>query len=213
MKKVPPIIAVLVLVAAACSSSADDSGGVASLENTTEVPTGEESSATTDEEAILAFGECMRENGVPDFEDPVVNGDGSIEFGGLGDRGRQAGNDDFEPGTVRAAFQACSDLLGGLAFGPGSGDFDITEIEDTLVEFAACMRGEGIPFDDPDLSNFGLGGTNSNGQEPGGGGPFGGNFDFDDPEFQAAFEVCQEAVGFGFGRGPGGGRFGGGGDN
>lgn len=213
MKKVLPIIAVLAMFAAACSSSSD-AGGVASLEDTEQVATEEDAAEATDEEAILAFGECMRENGVPDFEDPVVNADGSIEFGGFGGGGGQGGDGDFDPGTVRGAFQTCGDLLGGLAFGPGNGDFDVTEIEDTLVEFAACMRSEGIPFDDPDLSNFGPGGGDDDGDGPGGG-PFGGNFDFDDPEFQAAFETCQEAVGFGFGRGagPGGGRFGGGGNN
>lgn len=210
MKKILPVLAALALLAAACGGS-NSAEGVASVDETAEVATETELVGTTDEEAILAFGECMRENGVPDFEDPVVNADGSIEFGGLGTRVGQSGDGDFDPGTVRGAFQTCAELLEGLAFGPGNGDFDITEIEDTLVEFAACMRSEGIPFDDPDLSNFGLGGRGS-GEEPGGG-PFGGNFDFDDPDFQAAFEKCQEAVGFGFGRsGQGGGRFGGGGN-
>jgi hypothetical protein len=210
MKKILPVLTALALFAAACGGS-NGAEGVASLEETVEPSAEKQPAETTDEAAILAFGECMRENGVPDFEDPVVNADGSVEFGGFA-AGGPGSNGDFEPGTVRGAFQACGDLLEGLAFGPGSGDFDITEIEDTLVDFAACMRSEGIPFDDPDLSNFGLGGRGGGG-EPGGG-PFGGNFDFDDPEFQAAFETCQEAVGFGFGRGgPGGGRFGGGGDN
>ena len=45
--------------------------------------TGEELADTddlTDEERLLAFAECMRENGV-DFPDPVVEADGTVTFG------------------------------------------------------------------------------------------------------------------------------------
>lgn len=211
MKKVLLIAALLAVFAAACSTSGG--AGVASLEDSESISTEQDVVEDSDAEAALAFAECMRENGFPDFEDPVVNADGSVEFMPPPGGGPGAAGEDFEPGAGRQAFQACGDLLDGLAFGPGSGDFDVTEIEDTLVEFAACMRAEGIPFDDPDLSNFGPGGGGDDEDGPGAG-PFGGNFDFDDPEFQAAFETCQEEVGLGF-RGPGGrdgARFGGGGD-
>ena len=78
-------------------------------------------------------------------------------------------------------------------------DFDLTEIEDQLVAFATCMRGQGIDMDDPDLTDFAPGGAGG-----ADGGPF-GDIDIDDPEVQAALEVCQAEIAFGQGAPPAGG--------
>ena len=156
----------------------------------------------TDEERLLRFADCMRDNGV-DFPDPVVEADGSVQFGfrpgaGGGDEQRELGRDPDLP----AAREACEGLLEGLSFGPGSGNFDTTELQDTLLEFAQCMRDNGVDMGDPDLSNFGPGG----GGDGPGGGPFGGAIDFSDPDVAAALEVCQQEVNIGRfargGRGP-----------
>ena len=154
----------------------------------------------TDEERLLRFADCMRDNGV-DFPDPTVDADGSVQFGfrpgaGGGDELRELGRDPDLP-TAR---EACEGLLEGLSFGPGSGNFDTTELQDTLLEFAQCMRDNGVDMGDPDLSNFGPGG----GDDGPGGGPFGGAIDFGDPDVVAALEVCQEEVNIG--RFAGGGR-------
>jgi hypothetical protein len=104
---------------------------------------------------------------------------------------------------MQAAFEACQDDLEGIAFGPGS--VDLTEVEDTLVEFSACMRDNGYDMPDPDLSNFGSGGTGGGGE---GGGPFGGELDRSDPDFISAMGECQylfENLSFGRGGGPAGG--------
>ena len=147
----------------------------------------------TDEERLLAFAECMRENGV-DFPDPVVEADGTVTFGfrpggggGLG-RPREIGQDSDLP----AARDACSGMLEGLAFGPGQGGFDLIELQDTLLEFAQCMRDNGVDMGDPDLSRFGPG-ANDDDQA---GGPFGPSvaIDIDDPDFAAAFAVCQQQL-------------------
>ncbi|MDJ0792019.1 MAG: hypothetical protein QNJ71_08985 [Acidimicrobiia bacterium] len=180
MKRIFALIAGLALVVAACSSSSDD--GVATLEDGGAPLESAENVAAegTDEEALLAFGACMRENGIPDFPDPVLNADGSVDFG--------VGNDpDPFPGVsdevVEEAVTTCIDLLEGVAFGPGGVDFDLTEIEDRFVEFAACMRERGIDIDDPDFSALAPGGD-------GGLNPFDG-VDFEDPEVLAALEECQ----------------------
>ena len=157
----------------------------------------------SDEERLLAFAGCMRENGV-DFPDPVVEADGTVTFGfrpgggaGGGDQGLQdVGRDPDLP----AAQEACGDLLEGLAFGPGQGGFDLIELQDTLLEFAQCMRDNGVDMGDPDLSRFGPGGNDDD--QPGG--PFGA-IDVNDPDFAAAFEVCQQQL-----PQAGGARFGGG---
>jgi hypothetical protein len=176
MKRVPILVAAFALLVAACSGS--ETQGVASLESTattTVAPSGNEAS-TSDEKTLLEFASCMRDNGVEDFEDPSIGADGVPEFNLRG------GGSDTDRDVTRAAFEVCSDHLEGLAFGPGS--VDVTELEDTLVGFAACMRDNGYDMPDPDLSNFGERGGE-------GGGIFGGELDPDDPDFVSAMEECE----------------------
>jgi hypothetical protein len=192
MQRLIILLATLALVLAACGGSGDN--GVATLEDTP-VDSGlqrtvEDAAGTADDEqALLAFAACMRDNGVEDFPDPVLNADGSVEFTG-------SGQDPFagvDNDTAEAAVNACIGELEGVAFAPGGADFDLNEIQDTLVEFAACMRDNGIDFDDPDLSNaFGDGEVTN---------PF-GELDLSDPDVVAAIEECQDVfTGFGLGFG------------
>jgi hypothetical protein len=194
MNRVLISIVAFALLVAACGGS--DSEGVASLD-ATETTTAQDVSAdaaVSDEDALLEFSACLRENGIEDFEDPTINADGVPEFNlrSLG------GEHDRE--EMQAAFEACQDDLEGIAFGPGS--VDLTEVEDTLVEFSACMRDNGYDMPDPDLANFGSG----EGGE--GGGLFGGELDRNDPDFISAMGECQylfENLSFGRGGGPAGG--------
>lgn len=187
----------LALVAAACGGGDDAGSGVASLEDTTDQAT---ESADTDEvdpaeaeDALLEFAQCMREQGV-DMEDPTVDADGNLT---LGFRAGGAGDVDFE--TVEAARQECEVHLEGVTRGFRRGDD--TEFQDTLLEFAQCMRDNGIDMPDPDFSSFGPG--NSDEGEPGAvRGPL-GELDPNDPQFEDAMEACEELLP-GFGRGPGG---------
>jgi hypothetical protein len=195
MKRVLISMAAFALVVAACSDS--ESQGVASLESTatTTVASSGNEALASDEDTLLEFASCMRDNGVEDFEDPSIGADGVPEFNLRG------GGSDVDRDVTRAAFEACSDHLEGLAFGPGS--VDVTELEDTLVDFAACMRDNGYDMPDPDLSQFGERGGE-------GGGIFGGALDPDDPDFVSAMEECEhifENLPFvGGGPGSGGGR-------
>jgi len=190
-------IAAFALLAAACSGTASE--GVASLDSTeTTIAVAEPvDSEVSDEDSLLEFSACLRENGIDDFEDPTINADGVPEFN-LRSLGGEHDRDEMQ-----AAFEACQDHLEGIAFGPGS--IDLTEMEDTLVEFSACMRDNGYDMPDPDLSNFGNGGGGEGGE---GGGLFGGELDRDDPDFISAMGECQylfENLSFGRGGGPAGG--------
>ena len=192
------LLLVLTLVAAACGGAAADDG-VATLESadTAAAPETTVANPATEadqEQAMLDFAACMRDNGV-DIEDPTVDADGNVQFGRFGGQ-IQAGEIDRD--ALDAAFVNCEEHLAGIALGRGGGDFDLTELEDTMVEYAACMRENGYEMADPDFSNFGPGGGGGDGQ--GGGGPF-GDVDFEDPDFIAAQEVCQDVLA-GF-RGPG----------
>ena len=177
MKRLLILIATLALVAAACGGS--DDGGVATLEDT-EALQNSVSDATQDvddEQALLAFAACMRDNGIDGFPDPSLNADGSVDFfTGGGDPVAEVDND-----TAEAAVNACLPELEGVSFAPGGADFDITEIQDQLVAFAQCMRDNGIDFDDPDLSGFASGELSN---------PF-AELDITDPDVAAAIEDCQ----------------------
>lgn len=176
----------LALLLAACGGD-DDVGrdtGLATLEEettTTTVAVGDDIDADT-EEAVLAFSQCMRDEGFAAFPDPQFSADGSLDFQrGQGDL-EQAGID-IQSDEFQAAFETCQDLLEGVAL--IGGGIDLTEIEDLLLEFAQCMRRQGIDLPDPSL-DF----------SAGGGDPFGGAVDFEDPDVQEAFEVCQAEVNF-----------------
>ncbi|MDE0320890.1 MAG: hypothetical protein OXH86_03750 [Acidimicrobiaceae bacterium] len=212
----------IALMAVACGG--DDSSGLATLQGVTtaapdetltaagaEEPVADDTAADdttssddaddlTDEERLLEFAQCMRDNGV-EFPDPVVEADGTITFGlrpGRGTGGQDAeglqaiGRDPDLP----AAQAACSEIIDGQALGPGGQNFDEVQIElmDRLLEFAQCMRDEGVDVSDPDPTVFGPG--------SGGGRPFGG-LNFDDADVSAAFEVCGDRLPARPGRGGG----------
>ena len=152
----------------------------------------------------------MRDNGV-DMEDPTVDSEGNVVPGrptNLGEPG-EAGPDSELRQSMEAAFDACGDLIGGTSF--GFNQVDQTELQDQLIELAACLRDQGLEVADPDLSQLGPGNRGQNGAPGEGGGPFG--IDFQDPEIQAALDVCEEflpnfgggGAGGGFGRGGAGG--------
>ena len=193
MKRFLLLVGVALVVAACSPAGADDD--VASLEDTTVTTGAEESSdVAANEDILLEFAQCMRDNGVENFPDPTLDGGGNIRpF--ANDTGRADLGVDED--TLQAAQEACLPIIEDLALGFFRENRD--EIEDSLFEFAECMRDNGFEMPDPDFSNGPLGG---------GGGPF-GDIDIDDPDFQEAAEECAEVFGAGF-RVPGQGR---GGDN
>ena len=197
----------LALVAGACGGSDASSGddGVATLQSETTAVAGEASGDDAEdvdaEQAMMDLAACLREQGL-DIEDPTVDADGNVQFGGF--RGAGEGGDPVaDRDTMRAAMDACQDQLGDVVLGFGGRDFDPTEMEDTLVEYAACMRDNGYDIDDPDFSSFGPGTESEPGDGPRGG-PF-GQIDQDDPDFIAANEACGDILG-GLPRVPGQGR-------
>jgi hypothetical protein len=148
-------------------------------------PDGSDAEAPEDpEEAMLAFTECMRENGI-DLPDPQF---------GEGEMGAVAvtiGPGDVE--EMEAAQEECAPLMENAR---GSIELDPeqqAELEAEMLEFAQCMRDHGIEMQDPTFADDGGVMINmSAGSVPDGAGPG----PRDDDEFQAAAEECG---------GPGGG--------
>jgi hypothetical protein len=210
-----PVLTTLLL--AACGGGGGGDDGVASLGGG---GTGGDATATTTspeerEEAMLDWAACMREHGL-DVPDPQVDADGRTSI----IVGREAGDDDDSDGTRsappdRAAFEAAQEECGDPpAFGGELSEEDRKEMQERALEFAACMRDNGAEdFPDPDFSGDGPGAgpqttverfdddddATADGSGPSvriAGGPF-GEVDLTDPAMAAAFETCQEEVGFG----------------
>jgi len=92
------------------------------------------------EDAMLAFSQCMRENGV-DMPDP--QSDGSMMMT------KESGIDPTSS-EFKAAEEACGQILEDAR---PEGAERMTEPPEELLEYAECMRGEGIDFPDPDFSD------------------------------------------------------------
>jgi hypothetical protein len=192
-------VVALAVLAAGCGGSSSSGSGVAVIEDSASPASDADSSGGTTQagqedfqQAALDYAECMRENGI-DVPDP--------DFSGGGGGGLFGPNSDIDPDDpdFQAAQEECGDIIQGSA--PQISEEQQQALEDTLLEFAQCMRENGVDVPDPDFSG-------------GGGGIFvgpGGNgeIDPDDPDFQAAQEECGDILqdaGFG---GPGGGPPGG----
>ena len=169
----------LVFVVASCGGDSDESAAVASIDDvvTTSAPATAEASdeLVIDEEAVLEFAACMRDGGI-DFPDPIVDSDGNVGFDLLALRDLA----ELDEAEVEAAFELCASLLEGVSFGFEQ-VFD-SEFQDELLGFSACMRANGFDMPDPDFSNL----TTTGRLYP--------EFDLDDPDFDSAFEACQDSL-------------------
>ena len=169
MRRIAILVSIIALTLAACGGG-DDASDVASLSGTEEAAAADKTQALSDEEALIEFAACMRDQGM-DFPDPVVDANGFPRF-------------DFEdPESIDqdamfAAGEACRDLIEGVVL--GLVDFDSSEFNDTFLEYAACMRDQGIE-DIPD--SIDIMSIMQDGELP---------FDAEDPDFIAADEQCRD---------------------
>jgi hypothetical protein len=137
----------------------------------------------------LAFSQCMRAHGVPDFPDPQ-QGNGGVVSQVIGN----GGSLDPASAQFQTAQNACKKYLPtnvGGGNGPSAAD------RRALLAFAACMRTHGVPdFPDPNFSSGGGGVVIGSG--PGSPGSGSGNPPADvrpdSPQFQAAMAACQSKL-------------------
>ena len=171
----------LALLATACGTGKAASAQVASLGSTT--GTTPDTTAPVDtQDALLKYAACMRENGI-NMADPTFDADGNPTGGGFG----QGSGIDPRSDEFQKAQTACGDLLQGVQFGGrGRNGVDREAIQNSLNDFTACLRDEGLDVDDITFGPPGgrAGGTNgaanggaTDGSVPAGatqGGGFGG---------------------------------------
>jgi len=173
-----PMLLAFGVVAAACSGAAVDTGVVSLDIDSVGTQTENDGRSAVDEESVLAFTACLRDEGL-DIDDPGVDDDGNL----VPPTPHAVVGQTLDVAAVHAAFDACSGLLEGVAF-----DFemeDLSQREDELLAFAVCMRENGYDMPDPDFSDNGHGGD----------GPFGDAIDADDPAFQTAAQSCEGIIG------------------
>jgi hypothetical protein len=144
MTRINLVVAVLAsaaLLLAGCGGGSSSNGGVAHLSSNTgsSTATGDGAASTgSPEAAMLAFANCMRSNGVPNFPDPSSSG--TVRLG--------AGADPSSP-AFQAAQKACGKFSpkGGP---PGSGPPPSAQTLAHYLTVAQCMRSHGVPeFPDP----------------------------------------------------------------
>lgn len=163
MNKIRSAIAAIAVasVMAACGSS-DDGGtdGIASLGTATTTAGGDEATTPTSidpEEAMLAYAECMREEGI-DMPDPEFVGEGGGSGGVIAitadadDEGRRDGPGvDFDSEEFEAAQETCGPIMD-----EAIGDIEVdperqAEMREQMLEYSQCMRDHGIDFPDPEF--------------------------------------------------------------
>jgi hypothetical protein len=127
--------------------------------------------------AALAWAKCMRDNGV-DIPDPKPQDDG------------EGGNVALAPGlggpmpgvdaqAFAAAKKACAEHAKDMG-GVDAGGFT-EEDKQRMVDFARCMREQGVDMPDPDFDSRD--------------GEMGVEIDPNDPKFQAALKACKKFSG------------------
>ena len=161
-----------VLGLAACGGATGP--GVASGEPSTTRPastsvsSGASHSNSGSNSQMLAFSQCIRRHGVPNFPDP--NGSGDLPASAK----RIASSN---PHQFEQARSACSDLLPNGGNGPTQAQWQ--QILSEMVNFARCMRHHGVPnWPDPTYD--------TNGRPV-----FNINVDPNSPQFSAEIHACR----------------------
>jgi hypothetical protein len=140
--------AAVALLAAACSSSPSStgSGGSSNPGSSADGSAGSSNAGGASSPSLLAFAQCMRSKGVPNFPDPQPSSNGkfpSAQQLGVSDSQYQAGEN------------ACQRLLPA-----GTNDqFPPAEVQQLLVgmrAFSQCMRSHGVAnWPDPTVNSAG----------------------------------------------------------
>lgn len=149
----------ILLICIACSGSDNSDTGVIRIDTPTPVITEPEAisetidivETKTDEEITTEFTTCLREHGFS-TADPTLNADGSIDLESLRDSILQDPVFDINSESTVRVFEDCLPLLEDATFATTPSQEDQIELQDNLLEFAQCIRDNGIDVPDPEFS-------------------------------------------------------------
>ena len=168
-------LAGVALLAAACSGGSPGSA-VAHLGSTTTTTTASGSGSTGSGKSggLLAYSQCMRSHGLPDFPDP--NSQGVIEGKSSSASGGNANDLNPNSPTYQAAQKACQKYASG-----GTTPADQAQQLTQALKYAACMRSHGVTnFPDPTVVNGQI--------------QFNGSGIGRSPDYQSANTACQSLL-------------------
>tara|TARA_B100001013_G_scaffold340706_1_gene264258 strand:- start:1011 stop:1631 length:621 start_codon:yes stop_codon:yes gene_type:complete len=153
------LILCLSLTTISCGGSDDSSEGVITIDtptpeviDTDSTPDNSDERIKTDEEITTEFTTCLRGYGF-DVTDPTLNADGSVDLEGLRDSIMTDPNFDISSEKTVQALQDCLALLEDATFATAPTQEDQIELQDNLLDFAECIRENGIDIPDPEFSN------------------------------------------------------------
>jgi hypothetical protein len=177
------IVAGIALLTAACSGGSANSpgSGASPTSATSGVSADSSASATTGGSSTyrkaVAYAQCMRAHGVPDFPDPLPNG-GFM----LGPNVTGGTHGQVSP-QYQAAENACASLSPVGVMSPQQQQHDLNQ----LLKLSACMRSHGLKnFPDPTSGSDGIA-LHIIG------------FDRNSPQFQDAWRACMSLLHIGTG--------------
>jgi len=170
------LLAITAMLAVGCGSDSADVASLKQIEDKTEANNTVDTTDTysDEEEAMMAFVQCMREQGI-EYEDPVVDSDGNVQKPVLVE-GFTVGKKE-----IAAAWEVCGEFLEGISFGKERED--VSETVDQLIALAECLNSKGFEVDEPTtetLDDWYI--------------EFKEQFDWDNPAAQAAYEECSGTV-------------------
>jgi hypothetical protein len=177
------ITAAAALLMAACSGgsvSSPVSAGSATSSSST-AASGSDTSAAAGRSSTynkaVAYAQCMRAHGVPNFPDPFPNGGFGISASVTG------GTDGRVSSRYQAAENACASLSPAGVLSPQRQQHALNQ----LLKLSACMRSHGLKnFPDPSFGTDGIA-LHIIG------------FDRNSPQFQNAWRACLSQIGAGGG--------------
>jgi hypothetical protein len=185
------VLAGVALLVAGCGDSSS-SPGVAHLSSSTsgesaanDAGASSPASGPPSQQQMVAFAQCMRSHGVPEFPEPV---EGKLLIQRSDHNGHVTGINP-QAAQFQAAQKACAKLApnGGKPPSPA----EQAKMQEKALQFSQCMRTHGVPnFPDPEFSHSGGGVGIRIGSKQGG--P--GRIDPNSPQFQAAQKACQSIL-------------------
>lgn len=166
------VVLALALALSACGGGGESDNGVARLGNGSAKKGAAAGASQDPDEAMLAYTECMRKNGV-DMPDPQSGG--FVITPETQDNSRQG------RGKFEKADKNCRSHLKNLR-PPKLSEEEEAEMREAALEHARCMREHGVDIPDPEFGEGGQAAIPLDGLNP------------NDPDFQAAQKACEETL-------------------
>ena len=166
------LVAAVGLLLFSCRSSSNEVASLNNDETQRGKPTAVvEDEPMNDEEKMMAFTQCMRDEGV-ELVDAGVDSEGNMQRPTMAE-GVQVTREKFGE-----AMEVCNKHLEGLTMGRERED--VSDVVDKMVALATCLRDKGYDIDDPTAETLDQWQVD-----------FRVKFDWDDPNAEAAYEECK----------------------